>query len=132
MRVTKTEITQLISEFLKEAWWKEEIPRPSLPDFSSPERVQSTADKYEDLFGSRTGAPVEIARDMSRLYELVAQELEKRMGGEEVGRITKDDLTEAIVNVLREHAKHYVWGVLGPAKVANQYSLRPLKQHCDE
>jgi hypothetical protein len=132
VKITKSELTQMISEGLKEQWWKEKIPTPSLPDFSSPERVQATADKYEDFFGSRPGAPAEIARDMSKLYELVAQELEKRVGGEEVGRITKDDLTEAITAVLKEHAKYYVWGVLGPGKVANQYSLRPLKQHCDE
>jgi len=122
----------MISEGFKEQWWKEEIPKPTLPDFSTPERVQQTADKYETYFGSRDGAPVEIARDMSKLYELVAQELEKRMSGKDIGRISKDDLTEAITAVFSEHAKDYVWGVLGPGKVANQYSLRPLKQDCDE
>jgi len=117
---------------LGEAWWKEEIPKPTLPDFSTPERVQQTADKYEAYFGSREGAPVEIARDMSKLYELVAQELEKRMSGKEIGRISKSDLTEAITDILSEHAKDYIWGTTNAPVIANQYGWRRLKGNCDE
>jgi len=136
VKVTRIKLTKIIKEeldeVLREAWWKEDIPRPTLPDFSTPERVQQTADKYETYFGSREGAPIEIARDMSRLYELVAQELEKRMSGKEIGRITKADLTEAITAALNEHAKDYIWGTTNAPIVANQYGWRSLKGNCDE
>ena len=133
MKLTKTQFAQFLLEELNEIWGKD-TPEPEspLPDFATPKRVQDVADKYERLFGHRAGAPAELARSSAQLYELVAQELEKRMSGEEIGRITKDDLTEAITAVLKEHAKDYTWGVLGAGRVANQYELKPLKGHCDE
>ena len=133
MRLTKTQFAQFLLEELNEIWQKEESETESpLPDFATPKRVQDVAAKYERLFGHRAGAPAELARSSAQLYELVAQELEKRMSGEEIGRITKDDLTEAVTAVFKEHAKDYTWGVLGAGRVANQYELKPLKGHCDE
>lgn len=133
MKLTKTQFAQFLLEELNEIWQKEESETESpLPDFATPERVQDVADKYERLFGHRAGAPAELARSSAQLYELVAQELEKRMRTKDIGRITKDDLTEAITTVLKEHAKDYTWGVLGANRVANQYNLKPLKGRCDE
>jgi len=133
MKLTKTQFAQFLLEELNEIWGKDKPePESPLPDFATSKRVQDVADKYERLFGHRPGAPAELARSSAQLYELVAQELEKRMSGEEIGRITKDDLTEAVTTVLKEHAKDYTWGVLGIGRVANQYDLRPLKGDCNE
>tara|TARA_Y100000296_G_scaffold84487_1_gene117941 strand:- start:58 stop:459 length:402 start_codon:yes stop_codon:yes gene_type:complete len=133
MKLTKTQFAQFLLEELNEIWWEEKPEfKSSLPDFATPERIQNTADKYERLFGHREGAPAELARSSAKLYELVAQELEKRMSGEQRGRITKADLTEAITAALNEHAKDYIWGTTNAPIVANQYGWRSLKGNCDE
>ena len=141
MRVTKAEIIQLISKTLKEAWWKEKIPGPDISsleairktlNFVSQENITKIADKYEELYSYREGWPAIVAKERSELYELVAQELEKRMSGEDIGRISKDELTEAITVVLNEHAKDYIWGTTSASTIANQYGWRSLKGSCDE
>jgi len=38
----------------------------------------------------------------------------------------KQVIEEELGLILKEHAKNYVWGVKGPGRVANQYSLRPF------
>ena len=45
-------------------------------------------------------------------------------------KLTKAQLSQIIkeeaAQVLKEHAKNYVWGIKGPSRVANQYSLKPF------
>ena len=54
------------------------------------------------------------------------------MSGEEIGRISKDDLTEAITDILNERARDYIWGSKNAPIVANQYGWKILKGSCDE
>ena len=42
-------------------------------------------------------------------------------------RINKKELKEIILDVLKEHAKDFVWGVKGVSSVPNQYKLTTLK-----
>ena len=141
MKLTISKLKQLILEELSETSWGEIPPGPDVSsleairktlNFVNPENIKNTADKYEKLFDYRKGwAPI-AARERAELYELVAQELEKRMSGEDIGRISKDELTEAITVVLNEHAKDYIWGTTSASTIANQYGWRSLKGSCDE
>ena len=125
MRITKSDMKKMILEHLDEG--SEDLIR-NLPSTTGPEAVNATADKYQQAFGWKEGRQVDIAREMSEFYERVALELERRLQGseQEFGRVTQNDLRETIDKILAEHAKDYVWGVLGPDKVANQASLKPL------
>ena len=40
--------------------------------------------------------------------------------------VTEDELKGTIRSVIDEHAKEYVWGVKGPQRVANKYSIKTL------
>ena len=40
--------------------------------------------------------------------------------------VTEDDLKGTIRSVIDDHAKEYVWGVKGPQRVANKYSIKTL------
>jgi len=130
MRITISDMKKMILEHLYEG--SDDLIR-NLPSTTGPEAVKATADKYQQAFGWKEGRQVDIAREMSDFYERVALELEARLQGasQDIGRITKDDLREAIDQILREHAKDYVWGVLGATRVANQASLKPLCEETD-
>ena len=46
--------------------------------------------------------------------------------GQDILKTLEHVIKEELELVLLEHAKNYVWGVKGPGRVANQYSLRPF------
>ena len=130
MKITKSDMKKMILEHLDEG--SEDLIR-NLPSTTGPEAVKATADKYQQAFGWKEGRQVDIAREMSEFYERVALELERRLQGseQEFGRVTQNVLRETIDKILAEHAKDYVWGVLGPDEVANQASLKPLCEDVD-
>jgi len=130
MKFTKSTFKQLILEQLGEG--PDDLIR-KLPSTTGPEAVKTTADKYQQAFGWKEGRQVDIAREMSDFYEQVALELERRLQGseQEFGRVTQSDLREAVAQVIREHAKDYVWGVLEPSKVANQANSKSLCEETD-